>query len=158
MSEEATIPWFDDFIGVGYRYYDLRMNVFPLFQEKKQANKVWEDVIKWWPDPSIKIRFVEVDDDYWFVMGGGSPFPESNKAFFKFLKKSEHYERFKVGHDGEAYLRFGIYKQKGKFFYVELLKKKKIVTDIKFLQENEIKDDALAWNCLYNNKYKNKVE
>lgn len=158
MSEETSINWVDDFLGVGYRYYDLRMNTIPLFSDKKQAIKVWQDVINWWPDPSIKIRFVEVGDDYWFVMGADSPFPDSNKSFFKLLKKSEHYERFKKGHEGEAFLRLGIYKQKDKFFHIELLKKKKIVTDIKFLQESEVKDDPLAWNCLYHNKYKNAVK
>jgi hypothetical protein len=155
LSEETSISWVDDFLGVGYRYYDLRMNVLPLFPDKKQAIKIWQDVINWWADPSIKIRFVEVGDDYWFVMGGDSPFPDSNKYFFKLLKKSEHYERFKKGHEGEAFLRLGIYKQKDKFFHIELLKKKKIVTDIKFLQENDVKKDSLAWNCLYHNKYKN---
>ncbi len=158
LSEATSVPWVQDFLGVGYRYYDLRMNVFPLFPDKKQANKVWQDVINWWPDPSIKIRFVEIGDDYWFMLSGDSPFPEKNRSFFKLLKKSEHYERFKKGHEGEAYLRFGVYRQKDKFFHVELLKKKKLVTDIKFLQESEVKDDALAWNCLYSNKYKNKVE
>ena len=63
LSEATSIPWVQDFLGVGYRYYDLRMNVFPLFPDKKQANKRWQDVINWWPDPSIKIRFVEIEDD-----------------------------------------------------------------------------------------------
>ena len=38
-------------------------------------------------------------------------------------------------------------------FQVNLLKKKKTITDIEFLQESQVKDDALAWNCLYVNKY-----
>lgn len=154
LSNEHAIQWMDDFLGVGYRFYDLMMNVFPIFSDKKQAIKIWESVIKWWIDPSIKIRFVEAGDDYWFVMGGDSPFPESNKSFFKLLKKSEHYERFKKGHDGEAYLRMGIYREKDKSSPVALFKKKKIVTDIKFLQESEVKDDPLAWSCLHHNKYK----
>jgi len=154
LSNEHSIQWFDNFLGVGYRFYDLRMNVFPIFSDKKQAIKIWEDVIKWWVDPSIKIRFVEIDDNYWFVMGGDSPFPESNKSFFKVLKKSEHYERFKKGHDKEAYLRMGIYQEKDESSPITLFKKKKLVTDIKFLQENTVKDDVLAWNCLYHNKPK----
>lgn len=152
MTDEPVISWMDDFLGVGYRFYDLRMNVFPIFSDKKQANKIWESVIKWWADPTIKIRFVEIGEDYWFVMGGNSPFPESNKSFFKVLKKSDHYERFKKGHDGEAYLRMGIYKEKNKSSPVDLFKKKKLVTNIKFLQESQVKDDELAWNCLYYNK------
>jgi hypothetical protein len=37
MSSQSPIPWFDDFVGVAYRYYDLRMNVVPLFTDRKEA-------------------------------------------------------------------------------------------------------------------------
>ena len=192
MSGKSSIPWFDDFLGVAYRYYDLRMNVVPLFSERKQATKLWNDTIHWWNDHSIKIRFVETGDKYWFVMGGDSRRPNTNTSFFKILSKSEHYERFKKGHGGEAYLRLGVYSKKSKkdvkddavcncghikedhedeqdhdvclvedceckkfqSFQVNLLKKKKTITDIKFLDEKEVKDDPLTWNCLYVNKYR----
>ena len=193
MAEEASIPWFNDFLGVAYRYYDLRMNVVPLFSERKQATNIWHEIMHWWNDHSIKIRFVETGDKYWFVMGGDSSKPQANKSFFKILDQSPNYERFKKGHGGEAYLRLGTYTKKFKkdvkndavcdcghikedhdeeadhddclvedckcmkfeSFQVNLLKKKKTITDIKFLQENEVKDDPLAWNCLNLNKYKN---
>ena len=113
----------------------------------------------------------------------------SNKYFYKIVTRSEHYERFKKGHQGSAYLRFGIYKEKSMddvkdadvcncghrkddhdvdshsclyeicdctnftTFQLNILKKKKVVTNIKFLSEDEVKDDALAWNCLNRNKY-----
>ena len=38
-------------------------------------------------------------------------------------------------------------------FQVRLHKRKKTVTDIKFLQEDKVKDDPLAWNCLNSKKY-----
>ena len=41
-------------------------------------------------------------------------------------------------------------------FQINMLKKKKTVTDIKFLTEIEIKDDVLAWNCFSVNKYAEK--
>ena len=192
MSDEDSIPWFSDFLGVAYRYYDLRMNVVPLFSDRKEAVELWHDTIHWWLDSTIKVRFVETDDKYWFVMGADSKKPENNISFFKELPKSEHYERFKKGHGGEAYLRLGTFAKKFKddvkddavcncghakedhseekdndeclyedceckkfeSFQVTLLKKKKTITDIKFLQEDEVKDDSLAWNCLYINKYK----
>ena len=192
MSDEASIPWINDFLGVAYRYYDLRMNVVPLFSERKQATNFWHETIHWWNDHSIKIRFVETGDKYWFVMGGDSSKPQTNKFFFKILDQSPNYERFKKGHGGEAYLRLGTYTKKFKkdvkndavcdcghikedheeeddhddcfvgdckctkfeSFQVNLLKKKKTVTDIKFLQEDEVKDDPLTWNCLYVNKYR----
>ena len=47
-------------------------------------------------------------------------------------------------------------------FQINLLKKKKTVTDIKFLTEDQIKDDVLAWNCfsvnIYNKKQESDVE
>lgn len=186
----SPIPWFDDFLGVAYRYYDLRMNVVPLFDDRKKAVNLWHDTIHWWLDPSIKIRFVEIGDKYWFIMGSDSQKPSSNISFFKVLAKSENYERFKKGHDGEAYLRLGTYSKKSlrdvkknalcscghaaedhdendndvclynscdckKFssFQVNLLRRKKTITDIEYLTEKDIKNDPLVWNCMYANKY-----
>jgi hypothetical protein len=40
-------------------------------------------------------------------------------------------------------------------FQLNILKKKKVVTNIKFLSEDDVKDDALAWNCFNRNKYSN---
>ena len=184
----SSIPWYDDFIGVAYRYFDLRMNVVPLFSDRKKASDTWNEKVHWWTDHEIKMRFVETDDQYWFILASETRRPGHNLAFFKLLPKSENYTRFKKGHLGEAYLRFGTYSPKEekdvkddavctcshkkedhegdcqiegcnctKFesFVIQLLKKKKTVTDIKFLQEKDVKDDSVAWNCLYVNKYKN---
>ncbi|MBI1663513.1 MAG: hypothetical protein IS860_08510 [Nitrosopumilus sp.] len=186
----TSIPWFDDFEGVAYRYYDLRMNVVPLVSDRKESASIWHDTIRYWVDPSIKIRFVEIDDKYWFIMGADSQKPDTNMSFYKVLQKSENYERFKKGHGGEAYLRLGTYAKKSlddakkdamcncgheavdhdegdgdaclfntcdckKFssFQVNLLKRKKTITDIKFLEEKDVKDDPLVWNCFNVNEY-----
>ncbi|MGY5149454.1 MAG: hypothetical protein ACW9W3_05260 [Candidatus Nitrosopumilus sp. bin_68KS] len=190
MPTPSSIPWFDDFVGVAYRYYDLRMNVVPLFTDQKESAGIWHDTIHWWVDPSIKIRFVEIDDSYWFIMGSDSQKPDTNLSFFKVLPKSENYERFKKGHGGEAYVRLGVYTKKSlndvkkdalcdctheaqdhdendndvclfnscsckrfSSFQINLLKRKKTTTDIKFLQEKDVKDDPFTWNCLNANKY-----
>jgi hypothetical protein len=196
VYKEESIPWFNDFLGVAYRYFDLRMNVIPLFSERKKAVSLWLETIRWWSDHSIKIRFVETDDQYWFIMGGESSKPQTNRSFFKILDKSQNYERFKKGHQGEAYLRLGMYTKQSKNdvkddavcncghikedheegkdndtcliedckckkfepFQIILLKKKKTISDIKFLQEDEVKNDPLTWNCLYINKYRNKSD
>ena len=166
------------------------MNVVPLFTDQKEPASIWHDIIHWWVDPSIKIRFVEIENNYWFIMGSDSQKPETNLSFFKILPKSENYERFKKGHGGEAYLRLGVYTKKSlndvkkdalcdctheaedhdendgdvclfndcnckKFssFQINLLKKKKTITDIKFLEEKDVKGDTLTWNCLNKNKY-----
>ena len=194
MPSDSPIPWFDDFVGVAYRYYDLRMNLIPLFHDFKKAQGFWRETIKWWNDHSIKIRFVETGDTYWFIMGAESRKTEDNRFLFKVLPKSSHYDRFKKGQEGTAYLRLGTYSKKFKkdvkddakcncghikedheegkdddsclfvdcdckkfeTFQINMLKKKKTVTDIKFLTEAEIKDDVLAWNCFSVNKYAEK--
>ena len=194
MPSDSTYQWFDDFVGVAYRYYDLRMNLVPLFNNFKVARLFWLETIKWWNDHSIKIRFVETGDTYWFIMGAESRKVQNNRFLFKVLPKSPHYDRFKKGQEGTAYLRLGTYLKKFKkdvrddakcncghikedheegegndsclfedcdckkfeTFQINMLKKKKTVTDIKFLTEAEIKDDALAWNCFSVNKYAEK--
>ena len=59
------ISWFGDFIGVGYRYHDIYMNVIPLFEDKMPAFRLWKKTIDWWPDDEIKLRFVEQGGSYW---------------------------------------------------------------------------------------------
>jgi len=78
MPSQSSIPWYDDFVGIAYRYYDLRMNVTPLFIDRKEAISLWHDTIHSWVDPSIKIRFLELDDKYWFIMGADSQKPDTN--------------------------------------------------------------------------------
>ena len=176
-------------MGVGYRYFDVRMNIVLVYPEFKPASKLWLETMHFWNDHSIKIRFIEIGDEYWFVMGADSRKPETNKYFYKVLPKSENYERFKKGHEGTAYLRYGAYKEKQmdevkdkdvcncghrkddhdevetdclyevcdckSFLSTQLnySKKKKTLSDIKFLTEEEAKDDSLAWNCLNRHKY-----
>ncbi len=68
LSSDSPVKWFDDLVGVAYRYYDLRMNVVPLFNDFKEAQIFWRETIKWWNDHSIKIRFVETGNNYWFII------------------------------------------------------------------------------------------
>ena len=195
MSENTSISWYEDFLGVAYRFFDVRMNIALMFPERKIASNLWLETVHWWNDHTIKVRFVEIGDDYWFIIGADSRKPSTNKSFYKILPKSENYERFKKGHNGSAILRFAVYTKKfiedvkndvpcdcghrkddhndeendyyclyeecdcKKFesFQINLMKKKKVVTNIKFMSEDEVKDDSLAWNSLNRHKY-NKTE
>ncbi|MEM3007212.1 MAG: hypothetical protein QXW37_06085 [Candidatus Nitrosotenuis sp.] len=184
----VSMQWYDEFLGVAYRYFDLRMNVIPLFSTKKEASDLWNETVHWWSDHDIKLRFVEAGNQYWFILASESRRPDHNMSIYKLLPKSENYLRFKKGHQGEAYLRFAVFTKKNenevkddavcncghkkedhnglcnkedckcqKFetFVLNMLRKKKTITNIKFLEESDVKDDSISWNCLYVNKYKN---
>jgi hypothetical protein len=149
-----TITWRNDFIGIGYRYHDVYMNVFPLFQEKKYASKLWDKSIYWWPDDQIKLRFVEKGNNYWFILYNNSQNVDENTGFAKDFQLSANYQRFKEGYEKQAILRFGIYreniknkKDQGKF-NLELLKKHKMVYDIKFLDLSSLSDDSVEMSFI----------
>ena len=149
------IEWFGNFVGVGYRYHDVFMNVFPLFEDKMSAFKLWKKTIDWWPDDKIKLRFVEQGDDYWFILYGGSDYKKDNTGFVKRVAKSENYERFKAGYEKKAILRFGILgppKKKDQKYDLEVLKKAKNVYDIAFLQFSELAPDSTEWQCIQDNR------
>jgi hypothetical protein len=145
-------------MGVGYRYHDVYMNVFPLFEDKMFAYRLWKKTIEWWPDDAIKLRFVEQGDSYWFILYGGSNYTKDNTGFVKKVPVSENYERFKVGYEKKAILRFGIYKENVKKkdgsnkYDLEVLKKSKSVYDIAFVKYDKLAHDSIEWQCIQENK------
>lgn len=160
MTNNNQITWLNNFIGVGYRYYDIYMNVFPMFEDRMYAFKLWKKTVEWWPDHKIKLRFIEENDNYWFILYGGSDYKDDNTGFVKSVPISENYQRFKEGCENKATLRFGIYKENAKSkkrdndekFALELLKKSKSVYDIEFLQYSDLAFDSIEWNCICKNR------
>ena len=162
------ISWFGDFIGVGYRYHDIYMNVIPLFEDKMPAYRLWKKTVNWWPDDKIKLRFVEQGDSYWLIIYGGSTYKGDNTGFVKKVKASDNYTRFKTGYEKKAILRFGIYKESPKKkdddgdgggggsssrkYDLEILKKSKSVYDIAFLKYEELSPESIEWQCIEENK------
>jgi hypothetical protein len=156
------ITWFKDFIGVGYRYHDVYMNVFPLFPEKMPAYKLWKKTIDWWPDDKIRLTLVEEGDDYWFVLYGGSEYKNDNTGFVKKVPVSENYSRFKAGFEKKAMLRFGIYKELAKpkverdgtvkKYDLEVLKRAKYVYDVRFVKMADLGTDSVEWKCIQENR------
>lgn len=149
--------WFKDFVGVGYRYHDVYMNVFPLFGDKMAAFKLWKKTVEWWPDDQIKLRFVEQGDSYWFILYGGSVYTGESVGFVKKVPVSENYERFKAGYEKKAIVRFGIYKEDvkkkdGSKFDLEVLKKAKSVYDIAFVKYEDLAPESVEWQCIQENK------
>ena len=154
----APTSWFTDFVGVGYRYHDVYMNVFPLLSNKADAHKLWKRTIDWWPDDKIKLRFVEDGDRYWFILYGGSDYSGDNTGFAKRIQISDNYLRFKEGFESRALLRFGIYKpnpKKGADGYdLELLKKYKSVYDVAFSKVSDMVPGSVEFKCIVENEGK----
>lgn len=147
--------WVNDFVGIGYRYHDVYMNVFPLFRNKMEAFRLWKKTIDWWPDDKIKLRFVEDNESYWFILYGGSEYNQDNTGFVKNMPISENYKRFKIGYEKKAILRFGIYienSKEDKGYNLEVLKKSKSVYDIAFIQRPELAPNSIECECIKENK------
>jgi hypothetical protein len=137
-----SISWFRDFIGVGYRYHDVYMNVIPLFEDKVPAYRLWKKTIDWWPDDKIKLRFVEQYDSYWLIIYGGSIYKGDNTGFVKKVQASDNYKRFKAGYE----------KDDDRKYDLEILKKSKSVYDIAFLKYEELSPESIEWQCIEENK------
>ena len=157
-NDNKPISWFTDFLGVGYRYHDVYMNVMPLFGDKVPAYRLWKKTIDWWPDNEIKLRFVEQSDNYWLIIYGGSTYKGDNTGFVKKVQVSDNYKRFKTGYEKKAILRFGIYKEnpkkkdENKSYDLEILKKTKSIYDIAFLKYEELSPKTIEWQCIEENK------
>lgn len=154
-----SIHWRDDFLGIGYRYHDVYMNVFPIFENKKYASKLWDETIRWWPDDEIRLRFVEggLQNNYWFILYNTAQHMDENTGYAKKLQLSDNFHRFKVGYEKQVILRFGIYNEKPKkdkkdkdkkSFNLELLKKHKNVYDIQFINFSNLSEHSIEMECI----------
>ena len=158
VSSSKPISWFRDFIGVGYRYHDIYMNVIPLFEDKMPAYRLWKKTIDSWPDDEIKLRFVEQTDSYWIIIYGGSTYKNEKTGFVKKVQASDNYKRFKEGYEKKAILRFGVYKENPKKkpdsrkYDLEIFKKSKSVYDISFLKYEDLLPQSIEWQCIEENK------
>jgi len=142
--KQDSITWYTDFLGVGYRYWDVHTHVLLILNSKKDLLSLWKKVVKWWPDDEIKMRFVETNDSYEFVLYGESRILTTKCVFLKALKASEHYKRFKDDYDGAAYLGLALYKPKDDSYELEIFKYRKKVTDVKFLKESDAEHDNIV--------------
>ena len=156
--------WRDDFIGIGYRYHDVYMNVFPIFEDRRYASKLWDKTVRWWPDDEIRLRFVEEGknkNNYWFMLYNTAQHVDERTGFAKKLQLSDNYQRFKVGYEKQVILRFGIYKENPKKdkkkFDLELLKKHKTVYDIQFMDFSNLSKDSVEMSYVVNDEKNAKV-
>lgn len=144
----AKIDWFDDFLGLGYHLYDVRPVVFLLIDERKKIASTWNKILKYFPDDEIKVRFVESDSRYDFVLYCESRILQGTWVFLKPLNQSEHYRQFKEDYDGAAVLKLALYIKKKDNTELEVFKYQKRLTDVKFISESEALQDPIVAQSL----------
>lgn len=162
--------WISDFLGVGYRYTDIVMNVLILYNDRKNAIKVWNEYIHWWPDDQIVLRFIEDEGYYWFILyqRGKNLFSKENAGFFKRNQLTQNYQRFKKNFDQKTILRFALYKSienrnndKNKIeanengdkksnpgFELNIFKRLKTVYDVKFQRKGELDTESIEYSLI----------
>jgi hypothetical protein len=144
------------------------MNVFPIFQDRNYASKLWDNTVHWWPDDEIRLRFVEEEfrSNYWFMLYNTAQHIDERTGFAKKLQLSDNYQRFKVGYEKQVILRFGVYKENlkkdkkekdKKNFDLELLKKHKMIYDIQFMDFSNLSADSIEMSFIANNKKNTKA-
>ena len=72
------------------------MNIFPLFENKRDAFKLWKKTVNWWPDDKIMLTFVEAETKYWFILYCKSSVLNQNLGFVKSIPMSQNYQKFKT--------------------------------------------------------------
>ena len=162
--------WITDFLGVGYRYTDITMNILILFSDRKAAIKVWNENIHWWPDNQITLRFIEDNENYWFILylQGKDLLSKENVGFLKKNILTQNYLRFKKNFEEKAILRFALYKTSdkktaktdgksetddsdtstGTNYEINIFKRMKTIYNVKFLMKDELEENSLEFSLI----------
>ncbi|MDE1814754.1 MAG: hypothetical protein KGH87_06745 [Thaumarchaeota archaeon] len=138
---DSKMNWFEDFLGLGYHVFDVRPTIYLIFDDKRKLVNTWNQMIKYWPDDEIKMRFFEGDASYEFILYCQSRILQTTNVFLKSLKISDHYKQFMEEYIGSASLQLAVYSPKNKTYELEIFKFKKKITDLKFLKKQDVDDD-----------------
>jgi len=114
------------------------------FEKRRTLVNAWSKIIKWWPDDEIRMRFVETNDSFLFVLYNQSRILDTTWVFLKHLKSSTSYMRFKDDCIGIANLGLALYIPKHDLYELEIFKYKKRITDVKFLSSSEAYQDFIV--------------
>lgn len=140
---DSKIDWIEDLLGLGYHVFDVRPTIYLIFDNKRKLVNAWNQMIKYWPDDEIKMRFFEGDTNYEFVLYCQSRILQKTNVFLKSLKISDHYQQFMEEYNGSASLQLANYSPKNEKYELEIFKFKKKVTDLKFLKNQDMDDDFI---------------
>jgi hypothetical protein len=138
-----TTLWYTDFLGIGYILDNNGWSVFPIFSNLMNAQKLWTEHIEPLDEKSLKMRFIEYNGDYKFIL---YPFPftkgKTNFGFYRSLESSKNYSVFKQKFNGEVLFRFGMLGKDSEPIYYP---KSKLVTDVKFMKNSEVVENSIEW-------------
>jgi hypothetical protein len=168
--KEMEKKWISDFVGVGYRYTDIIMNILILYSDRKLAIKTWNENIHWWPDDQITLRFIEDGGYYWFILyqNGKNHLSKDNIGFFKKNQLTQNYSRFKQSFDQKTLLRFALYKpvenksdendntknnenaykKNTPPFELDIFKRMKTIYDVKFQNKSDLESNSLEYSVI----------
>lgn len=144
---DLRIEWYRDFVGIGYHFYDVHTRVLLIFDKRKILVRAWKNIIKWWPDDEIKMRFVDTNDSFLFLLYSKSRILGTTWVFLKHLSASENYRRFKNENDGVANLGLALLIKNEFSHDLEIFDYKKRITDIEFLAGAEVDEDDIVFRA-----------
>jgi hypothetical protein len=154
--------WYSEFLGVGYRYHDIYMNVLLLFSDRSVAVKLWNRSIDGWADDQVKLMFIEDGGNYWFILfqEGSSLLLKENIGFIKCVPISNNYVKFKQRYELKVIIRFAIYstgsrtnKKENVSYDLRLMKKMKYAYGVEFLQYDDVPKYGIAYEGIGKVKY-----
>lgn len=141
------VVWFHDFLGIGYRPKDPYTVLLLIFKNRSEASKLWHEVLRWWMDDEIKIRFVEVGNKYQFIMYCETHILKDTWVCLKTLNVSEHYKKFRDSYKDRAFLGLAVYREKKDTYNLHILKNTKNIVDVEFIKESEVEEGSVVWRA-----------
>jgi hypothetical protein len=147
---DTKINWFDDFLGLGYHLYDVRPTIYLIIKGRRKVVNIWNGIIKYFPDDEIKVRFIEKDSTYEFILYCQSRILLTTWVFLKSLKISENYTKFKQEYEGVSLFKLALYVPKKTGHHLEIFKYEKRISDVKFLTESDAEQDFILSRSLQN--------
>jgi hypothetical protein len=140
---EIAVTWFAHYLGLGYLLDRRGWHIFPIFKEASEARQVWDECVDPLDETGLRMRFVELDGEYEFILYS-EPFSKEkpNFGFYRRFDISQNYGVFKQRCTGTAFFRFGVLRA-GQSPLV--FKKFKVVTNIKFMKREEIAKGSPEW-------------
>jgi hypothetical protein len=157
MMNKSPKLWYSEFLGIGYRYHDVYMNVLLLFSDRSAAVKLWNRSIDGWADDQVKLMFIEDGGNYWFILfqEGSSILLKEDIGFIKCVPISNNYLKFKNRYDLKVIVRFAIYstssrakKNEDVSYDLRLLKKIKYAYGVEFLHYEDIPVHGTAYKAI----------